>query len=60
MATPHVVGLAAYLLSLGGKISPAALKTKIQGLATPNAVNMGTAVRAVGTPNYLAYNGWTA
>jgi subtilisin family serine protease len=59
MATPHIVGLAAYLLSVGGKISPAALKSKIQTLATPNIVKFGDNARLAKTPNYLAFNGWT-
>jgi subtilisin family serine protease len=60
MATPHVVGLAAYLLSLGGPLAPAALKAKIQSLATTGAINLGAAVSSTGTPNYLAFNGWSS
>ncbi|KAK4499078.1 hypothetical protein PRZ48_009590 [Zasmidium cellare] len=53
MATPHIAGLAAYLLALEGTRSPAALCSRIQSLATKNTiVNPGS-----GSPNYLAYNG---
>jgi subtilisin family serine protease len=58
MATPHVVGLAAYLLGLDGKITPAALKKKIQSLATVGSVKLGRS--ASSTPNYLAFNGWSS
>jgi subtilisin family serine protease len=33
MATPHVAGLAAYLISVGGNMSPAALSSAITSLA---------------------------
>jgi hypothetical protein len=59
MATPHVVGLAAYLLGLNGPLPPAKLKTKIQSLATTGAISMSYTIRAAGTPNYLAFNGWS-
>ncbi|KAJ2926093.1 hypothetical protein H1R20_g11006, partial [Candolleomyces eurysporus] len=38
MATPHVAGLAAYLISKEGNVSPAALETKIKNLSTKNAL----------------------
>jgi subtilisin family serine protease len=53
MATPHVAGLAAYILALEGKKSPAALSARIQALAIKNVV---TGVPS-GTVNYLAFNG---
>jgi len=53
MATPHVVGLAAYLLALEGKKSPAALTTRIQALATKNKI---TSIKS-GTVNAIIYNG---
>jgi len=53
MAAPHVAGLAAYLLGLEGKKSPAALSTRIQSLSTKNAVSGLPS----GTKNYLAFNG---
>jgi subtilisin family serine protease len=53
MATPHVAGLAAYILALEGKISPAALSSRLQTLATKNAI---TGLPS-GTKNYLAFNG---
>ncbi|KAK4628870.1 Subtilisin-like protease 2 [Fulvia fulva] len=53
MATPHIAGLAAYLIALEGARSPAALCSRIQSLSTRNVVvNAGS-----GSPNYLAYNG---
>ena len=55
MATPHVVGLAAYLLGLSGPMSPAALKSKIQDFATKNAITLSRSART--TPNLLAFNG---
>ena len=38
MATPHIAGLAAYLLALEGTRSPAALCSRIQSLATKNTI----------------------
>jgi hypothetical protein len=55
MASPHLAGLGAYLLALEGKVSPAALCTRIQTLSTKNAV---TGIKpATSTNNYLAFNG---
>lgn len=57
MATPHVAGLAAYLGALnGGAMTPAAMKSKIQSLATSGAVTLPLTVS--GTPNRLAFNGF--
>lgn len=57
MATPHVAGLAAYLGALNGaSMTPAAMKSKIQSLATSGAVALPLTVR--GTPNSLAFNGF--
>jgi subtilisin family serine protease len=53
MASPHIAGLGAYLLSLEGKVSPAALCTRIQTLSTKNVI---TGLPS-GTLNYLAFNG---
>lgn len=53
MATPHVAGLGAYLLSLEGKMTPAALGDRIKTLATKNKIS---GIRS-GTVNYLAFNG---
>ncbi|ORY04114.1 subtilisin-like serine protease-like protein PR1A [Clohesyomyces aquaticus] len=53
MATPHVVGLAAYLLALEGKKSPAALCSRIQTLSQKSKI---TGIPS-GTLNYLAFNG---
>lgn len=54
MATPHVAGLAAYLLGFEGKKTPAALGARIQTLSTKNKI---TGIPGTGTPNYLAFNG---
>lgn len=52
MATPHIAGLAAYLISLEGTRTPAALCQRIQSLATKNVIT-----NPAGSVNYLAYNG---
>jgi len=53
MATPHVAGLAAYILAFEGKLTPAALASRLQTLALKNKI---TGVPS-GTLNYLAFNG---
>jgi len=53
MATPHVAGLGAYLLGLEGKVSPAALGSRIVALATKNKI---TGLPS-GTVNYIIFNG---
>lgn len=55
MATPHVAGLAAYLLSqTENGMSPKELKEKIISLATKDTLaNVGK-----GSPNLLIYNGY--
>ncbi|RDI87532.1 hypothetical protein Vi05172_g2562 [Venturia inaequalis] len=59
MSTPHVAGLAAYLLALnGGPMSPQVMRSWIQSSATRNRVGLGAAAQA-GTPNFLAFNGAT-
>lgn len=57
MAAPHVAGLAAYLGALSGAMTPSAMRSKIQDLATSGAVTFPIAVRNGGTPNKLAFNG---
>ncbi|KAI4863330.1 oryzin precursor [Hypoxylon rubiginosum] len=52
MSTPHVTGLAAYLLALEGPRDPVALCGRIQELATPDVVT-----DAESANNLLAYNG---
>jgi hypothetical protein len=55
MASPHIAGLAAYLMAKDGKISPADLCKKIQTLSTKDVV---TSIPANSdTVNYLAFNG---
>jgi subtilisin family serine protease len=53
MASPHVAGLAAYLLGFEGKKTPAALGSRIQSLANKNKISGIPS----GTVNYLAFNG---
>ncbi|KAF2491457.1 subtilisin-like serine protease-like protein PR1A [Lophium mytilinum] len=53
MATPHIVGLAAYLLAFEGKRTPAALCSRIQTLSNKNKISGIPS----GTVNDLAFNG---
>lgn len=53
MATPHVAGLAAYLISLEGLSTPAAVVARIKALAGSGLVTSPGS----GSPNLLAYNG---
>ncbi|KAI5917238.1 peptidase S8/S53 domain-containing protein [Camillea tinctor] len=53
MATPHVTGLALYLISLEGLSTPAAVTSRIKALATSGRL---TGVRS-GTINSVLYNG---
>jgi len=53
MATPHVAGLAAYLIKLENLSSPAAVVARIKALSTNGKItNAGS-----GSPNAIAYNG---
>ncbi|ELR07576.1 Subtilisin-like protease 1 [Pseudogymnoascus destructans] len=52
MATPHVAGLAAYLIGLGGLSSPAAIASKIASIGTKGSVK-----DPKGSVNLIAYNG---
>ncbi|KAI5367427.1 putative peptidase S8/S53 domain, peptidase S8, subtilisin, Asp-active [Septoria linicola] len=54
MASPHIAGLGAYLLSLEGSRTPDALCKRIQDLSTKNALNLGLQLFS---GNRLAYNG---
>lgn len=53
MATPHITGLGAYLLTLLGKKTPAALCSYIKTTANKNVI---TGLPS-GTVNQLAFNG---
>jgi subtilisin family serine protease len=53
MATPHVAGLAAYILALEGKKTPSVLSSRLQTLATKDKI---TGLKG-STKNYLAFNG---
>ena len=54
MASPHIAGLAAYVIAVEGTRSPTALCSRLQQISQRNAIkdaNKG------GSPNLLAYNG---
>lgn len=53
MATPHVAGLAAYILGFEGKRTPAALSSRLTALSLKNKISGVPS----GTVNYLAFNG---
>lgn len=55
MATPHVAGLAAYLLALEGPCLPQALCERIRSLATRDVIKKPGPF----SPNLLAFNGVT-
>jgi subtilisin family serine protease len=59
MASPHVAGLAAYILGLEGPMTPAALGKRLQALGTKNVVKI-SGVGTATTPNLLAFNGASA
>ncbi|XP_006464052.1 serine proteinase [Agaricus bisporus var. bisporus H97] len=52
MATPHIAGLVAYLISLQGNVSPAAMSTKIKSLSLKGVISGIPS----GTLNDLAHN----
>ncbi|TFK41179.1 serine protease [Crucibulum laeve] len=52
MATPHIAGLIAYLISKDGNVTPAAMSTKIKNLSVKSIL---TGIPS-GTVNYLANN----
>lgn len=53
MATPHVVGLALYLMGLDGGLTVDAVTDRIKSLGTTGALS----ALGRGSPNLLAYNG---
>ena len=55
MASPHIVGLAAYLSALLGPTDSPQLCRSIKALSTPAA--LGKFASAQGSPNLVAYNG---
>jgi len=57
MATPHITGLSALLLGEDPTLTPAQVKTKIQGLALQGALGSGFHT-GTGTQNRLAQNGF--
>lgn len=52
MASPHIAGLAAYLISRENLSSPAVVLNRMVALST-----VGVVTDAKGSPNRLAYNG---
>jgi oryzin len=52
MATPHIAGLAAYLIVLEGLSSPSAVVNRIQALATSGKIS-----DAESNKNLIGYNG---
>jgi subtilisin family serine protease len=58
MASPHVAGLAAYLMSLEGLTNVTAVTNRIKALATASGASVKSNVR--GTTNLIANNGNTA
>lgn len=57
MASPHVAGLAAYLLALEPARAPGALCDRIKTLSTKSKLRLGLLPTLSGTTNSLAYNG---
>lgn len=55
MASPHIVGLAAYLAGLQGGQDPSQLCKNIKTLSTPNVLSK--IPLPIGSPNLIAYNG---
>ncbi|RPA95407.1 subtilisin-like protein [Choiromyces venosus 120613-1] len=55
MATPHVTGLAAYLIAKEGLSGSTAVTKRIKALAAKNSRQV--AVLKAGSPNLIAYNG---
>jgi subtilisin family serine protease len=60
MASPHIAGLAAYLIGKDGPSAPDALCQKIQTLSTKNAIDATSIPQNSSTVNYLAFNGISA
>lgn len=60
MATPHIAGLAAYMLAMDGPRDPVKLCERIRDMATPDVIsNLGLLPELL-TDNLLAYNGISA
>jgi subtilisin family serine protease len=57
MASPHIAGLAAYLLGLEPVRAPGALCNRIKTLSTKSKLRLGLLPALSGTTNSLAYNG---
>lgn len=55
MATPHIVGLAAYFLGFFDQMNPEELGYTIKAYSTKEVV--GAIFPNTGTPNFLSYNG---
>jgi len=57
MPSPHIAGLAAYLMSKDGPSAPDALCQKIQTLSTKDAIDPISIPANSKTVNYVAFNG---
>ena len=57
MASPHIVGLAAYLAGLQGPADPVHVCQNIKGLSVSSKSKTKLALSAKGSPNLIAYNG---
>ncbi|GLB42669.1 putative peptidase S8 family protein [Lyophyllum shimeji] len=55
MATPHVAGLIAYLISLEGNMSPAGMSNKIKSMSLKGSLTLGL-IPSLTTDNFLAHN----
>ncbi|KAH8887328.1 subtilisin-like protein [Thozetella sp. PMI_491] len=58
MASPHIAGLAAYLMALENITDPTAVSNRIKALATASTARVKNNVR--GTTNLIANNGFSA
>lgn len=58
MATPHVAGVAALILSTSPSAQPAAVATTVSGAATTGHVVLSKTARRAGTPNRLVFSSY--
>ena len=56
VATPHVAGVAALVLSSTPSAQPAAVATTVTGTATPDHVVLSRTATRAGTPNRLLFS----
>jgi len=58
MATPHVAGVAALVLSTTTSASPATVASTVTAVATPGHVVLSKTATRAGTPNRLLFSSW--